>query len=321
MVSEALRILFFGTPEFALVTLDALLRSRHRVVGVVTQPDKPRGRGQQVSESPVKRRAVAENLPVLQPLKLSDDGFLDRMASLGADLGVVAAYGRILTDRVLAMPRLGLLNVHASVLPRYRGAAPVHRAVIAGDEETGVTIMRVVKALDAGPMLAVARQPIAPDETSDRLEQTLAALGADLLVATIDELAAGRVHETPQDEALATYATRLTKEDGIVDWSWTAERLHNLIRGLHPWPHAFTFLYDRRVILHRSAVAAVLPPNAEPGTVLEAQGDRLMVATGGGALDLLDVQVEGKRKMTAREFLAGHAVAVGDRFTAAPAVR
>lgn len=313
-----LRILFFGTPDFALVSLDALLRSPYRVVGVVTQTDKPRGRGQRVAESPVKQRAVAAGVPVLQPQRLSDAAFLDRMAALEADLGVVAAYGKILTDRVLAMPRLGLVNVHASVLPRYRGAAPVHRAVMAGDTETGVTIMRVVKALDAGPMLAVARCPIGPDETSEELERGLARLGADLLVATLDELSAGRERETPQDEAAATYAKRLTKEDGIVDWTWTAQRLHNLVRGLHPWPHAFTFLHERRVILHRSSVATVLPTNADPGTVLEAHGDRLIVATGGGTLDLLEVQAEGKRKMTIREFLAGHPVAVGDRFTTTP---
>ncbi len=271
-----------------------------------------------MAESAVKQRAQTAGLPILQPLRLNDDGFLNQMAALAPDLGIVAAYGRILTDRVLAMPSMGLLNVHGSVLPQYRGAAPVHRAVIAGDPETGVTIMRVVKALDAGPMLAVARRSIGPDETSEQVERALARLGADLLVATIDELSSGRVRETPQDETLATYAKRLTKDDGIVDWSWTADRLHNLIRGLHPWPHAFTFLHQRRVILHRSAVAAVLPPNADPGTILEAHGDRLMVATGGSALDLLDVQAEGKRKMPVREFLAGHSVAVGDRFAPAP---
>ena len=317
MVTDTpLRILFFGTPDFALVTLEALLQSRHRIVGAVTQPDKPRGRGQRVAESPVKQRAVAAGVPVLQPARLSDEAFLERMAVLEADLGVVAAYGKILTDRVLAMPRLGLVNVHASVLPRYRGAAPVHRAVIAGDTETGVTIMRVVKALDAGPMLAVARHPIGPDETSEQLEQELAGLGAELLVATLDELSAGRVRETPQNDTLATYAPRLTKEDGVVDWTRTAQQLHNLVRGLHPWPHASTSLQGRRVILHRSAVADALRATPDPGTVIEAHRDRIRVATGGGALDLLEVQAEGKRKMTVREFLAGHSVAVGDRFIA-----
>jgi methionyl-tRNA formyltransferase len=313
MVTASLRILFFGTPEFALVSLDALLRSRHQVVGVVTQPDRPRGRGQRVSESPVKQRAISAGLPVLQPERLRDTEFLEAATALQADLGVVAAYGKILTDRVLALPPRGLLNVHGSVLPRYRGAAPVHRAIINGDTETGVTIMRVVKALDAGPMFATATRPIALHETSDEVERDLAILGADLLVTTLDDLTAGRTHERPQDETSATYAPRLTKEDGHVDWSWPAVRLHNLIRGLHPWPHASAFLSDRRVILHRSAVSGAAA-DAAPGTILEAHGDRLLVATGDGALDLVEVQAEGKRKMGVRDFLAGHSVAVGDRF-------
>jgi methionyl-tRNA formyltransferase len=170
---RSLRILFFGTPEFALVSLDALLRSQHQVIGVVTQPDRPRGRGQRVSESPVKQRAVNAGLPVLQPERLRDTEFVETVTGLEADLGVVAAYGKILTDRVLAIPPLGMVNVHGSVLPRYRGAAPVHRAIIAGETETGVTIMRVVKALDAGPMFAKATRPIAADETSDEVERDL----------------------------------------------------------------------------------------------------------------------------------------------------
>jgi len=238
VTSDALRIVFFGTPAFAVPTLDALLQSRHPVVGVVTQPDRPRGRGQKVTHAPVKQRAIAGHLAVLQPDRLKDSAFLDGLAALRADLGIVAAYGRILNDAVLASPRLGLLNVHASVLPRYRGAAPVHRAVIAGETETGVTIMRVVKALDAGPMLAVTRRPIGPDETSEDVERDLALLGARLLVDTIDRLAQGRVDETPQDDAAATYAPRLTRADGVIDWTWPAERVHNVIRGLYQFYQA-----------------------------------------------------------------------------------
>ena len=318
---RSLRLLFFGTPAFAVDTLDALLQSPHRVVGVVTQPDRPRGRGQRVTVAPVKRRAVAAGVPVLQPERLRDVEFLDSARRFHADLGVVAAYGNILTDDVLALPRLGLLNVHASVLPRYRGAAPVHRAVMAGEAETGVTIMRVVKALDAGPMLAFARRPIDLDETSDDVERGLARIGADLLVLTIDDLTTGRAHEVPQDEGRATYASRLTKEDGTVDWAWPAERLHNLVRGLHPWPHAFTFLHGHRVILHRTAAPAAAPASAAPGTIVDARGDLLSVATGAGTLRLIEVQFEGKRAMGIRAFLAGHALAVGDRFAAPPGHR
>src|SRR5262245_38487302 len=318
MVTDTpLRILFFGTPDFALVTLEALLRSRHRVVGAVTQPDKPRGRGQRVAESPVKQRAFVAGVPVLQPMRLSDEAFLDRMAALEADLGVVAAYGRILTDRVLALPPLGLLNVHASVLPRYRGAAPVHRAIIAGDRETGVTIMRVVQALDAGPMLATAHRPIGADETSDEVERDLARIGAPLLVETVDGLAAGTVRETPQDASAATYAPRLTKEDGALDWQAPAIRIHNLVRGLHPWPHASTFLHGRRLILLRSSPSDQ-PAGAAPGTVLAAKPGDFVVAAGSGRVHLVEVQAEGKRPMTAREFLAGHRVSPGDRLTPAP---
>jgi methionyl-tRNA formyltransferase len=315
MVDAPLRIVFFGTPEFAVPTLDALLASRHTVAAVVCQPDRPRGRGHKTSAGAVKLRAIGAGVPVLQPERLKDDGFLPRLTALGADLGVVAAYGKILTDAVLAVPRLGLLNVHASLLPRYRGAAPVHRAVIAGERETGITIMRVVKALDAGPMLAVARRPIGPDETSDEVERDLARIGAPLLVTTIADLVAGTVREVPQDDSLATYAHRLTKEDGRLDWSQSARQVHDAVRGLHPWPHATTFLDSRRLILLRTS-ASDDPAAAAPGTVLDAKPGDLAVAAGSGRVHILELHAEGKRPMTAREFLAGHHVTPGDRFTA-----
>jgi methionyl-tRNA formyltransferase len=316
-----LRIVFFGTPDFAVATLDALLRSRHTVVGVVTRADRPRGRGQKTSEPPVKTRAIAAGLPVLQPERLKDEGFLAAFTALDPDLVVLAAYGKILTDAVLARPRLGVLNVHASLLPRYRGAAPVHRAVINGDRDTGVTIMKMVKALDAGPMLAIVRHPIGPDDTSEDVERALGQLGAELLVATVDALEAGPVPEAPQDEAAATYAHRITKEDGVVGWTQPATRIHDLIRGLYPWPHAFTFYQGRRLILLRSTVVETPGPKgppAAPGTILEATGDRLCVATGEGLLAITQIQAEGKRPMTGREFLAGHHLAAGEILTPHP---
>jgi methionyl-tRNA formyltransferase len=263
----------------------------------------------------VKARAVTAGLPLLQPERLKDPVFLENLTAWRADLGVVAAYGKILTDVVLATPRLGMINVHASLLPRYRGAAPVHRAVIAGETGTGVTIMRVVKALDAGPMLATGHRAIGPDETSDEVERDLARLGSRLLVEAVDQLARGDGQETPQDDAAATYAHRLTKDDGAIDWSWPAVRVHNLIRGLHPWPHAFSFLGGRRFILRRSSVEPSAA-TAQPGTILEADGDRLLIAAGGDHLRVVEIQAEGKRPMGAREFLAGHRLAAGDRFTA-----
>jgi methionyl-tRNA formyltransferase len=308
---------FFGTPEFAVPTVDALLRSHH-LVAVVTQPDRPRGRGQKTTASPVKLQAAAAGVAVLQPERLKDQPFLDALTALDADLGVVAAYGKILTDTVLATPRLGMINVHASLLPKYRGAAPVHRAILAGEIETGVTIMRVVKALDAGPMLAKVATAIGPDDTSDEIERDLASLGADLLIPTIEALAEGHVQETAQDDASATYAHRLTKDDGMIDWTRAAADIHNQIRGLHPWPHAFTHVRGRRVILHRSETAGEDHASADPGTLLETDGDRLVVATGTGTLRILVIQAEGKRPMAAREYLAGHPLAPGDRFSVTP---
>ena len=321
-----LRIMFFGTPAFAVPTLDALLAATpHVVVGAVTQPDRPRGRGQRVSDAPVKVRAIAAGLPLLQPERMKDEAFLHALASWNADLGVVAAYGWILMDAILAVPRLGMINVHGSLLPRYRGAAPVHRAIIGGDTSTGITIMRVVKALDAGPMLATDHRAIGPDETSEEVESDLSRMGSRLLVAVVDQIARGHARETPQDDALATYAHRLTKDDGIIDWGWPSLRVHNLIRGLHPWPHAFSFLQGRRLILLRSAIEASAPEGSRlyasgeaAGTILEADGGRLIVATGDGLLRIVEIQAEGKRPMDAREFLAGHRLIAGDRFTAAP---
>ena len=315
---NALRIVFFGTPAFAVPTLDALIASPHIVVGAVTQPDRPRGRGQKMSDAPVKARALSAGLPLLQPERMKDPVFLDGLADWNADLGVVAAYGRILTDQLLAIPRLGMINVHGSLLPRYRGAAPVHRAVIAGDRFTGVTIMRVVKALDAGPMLAKEQRAIGPDETSEDVEQALARLGAGLLIAVVDQIARGNTNDTAQDASAVTYAHKITKDDGAIDWSWPTKRIHNLIRGLHPWPHGFSFLGGTRVIIRRSAIEAPSDvgraPSDPPGTIVEADGDRLIVATGDGLLRLTEVQAEGKRPMAARDFLAGHRLIPGHRF-------
>jgi methionyl-tRNA formyltransferase len=317
---EPLRIVFFGTPDFAATALEALLRSRHLVVGVVTRADRPKGRGQRTNEPPVKTRAVAARLPVLQPDRLTDPGFLEAFDRHHADLGVVAAYGKILTDRVLAGPRLGLINVHASLLPRYRGAAPVHRAVIAGEVETGVTILRMVRALDAGPMLATVARPIGPEDTSEDVERDLARAGATLLVSTLDTIAINPVAGRPQDEAAATYAHRLTKADGTTDWAKPASQIHDLIRGLHPWPHAFTFHRGRRLILLRSTLPATPPDpfSVPPGTILEAHGDRLHIATGRGVIAITEIQAEGGRPMTPREFLAGHRLTAGELLSARP---
>jgi len=307
-------VAFFGTPQFAVPTLRRLLASRHQVRGVVTQPDRPRGRGQKVTDSPVKAVALAHGVPVVQPDRLRDAAFLDTFRSWSPDLGVVVAYGRLIPEELLTVPRLGMINVHASLLPRYRGAAPVHRAVINGESETGVTIMRVVKALDAGDMLAKAPRPIGPDETSEEVERDLATMGAQLLVETVDRLEAGGVREEPQDPSASTYAPKLTKEEGLIDWTAPAGVIHNRVRGLYPWPHAYTFLDGARLIIRRTRIADTAT-DAVAGTVIDAGRDAITVAAGDRrSVVIEELQPEGRRPMRVRDFLAGRPVRPGARF-------
>ena len=314
-------IVFFGTPQFAVPTLQRLLDSTHTVAGVVTQPDRPRGRGHRVTDAPVKALAVERLIPVMQPDRLKPPDVADAMRAWQPDLGVVAAYGRIIPEHLLAIPRLGMINVHASLLPRYRGAAPVHRAVIDGESETGITIMRIVKELDAGAMFARAIRPIGPDETSDVVEAALAELGANLLARVVEQIAAGTAREEPQDPTRATYAPRLTKEEGLIDWSQPSSGIHNRVRGLYPWPHAYTFVDGARLIVLRSRVdpADLEGPRdnedkapALPGTIVGVTRDAIHVATGeGGQLAIVEVQPEGRRPMLVRDFLAGHPIRPG----------
>jgi methionyl-tRNA formyltransferase len=310
-----LSIVFFGTPAFAAPTLQALLRSRHRVVGVVSQPDRPRGRGQRPGIAPVKELALASGLPVLQPERLKAPAFLEAFAALGADLGVVAAYGRIIPEVVINTPPRGLINVHGSLLPRYRGAAPVQRALMAGEAETGVTIMRIVRELDAGAMFAKAVRPIAFEATSADVERDLAEVGSRLLVEVVDAIAAGTAHEEPQDDAQATYAPKITRDESPIDWRRPAIAIHNQVRALSPWPHASTSLAGARLIVIRTLPEAASAAGFAPGTIVETAGDAIRVATGDGTLRLLALQPEGKRVMTAREFLAGRPVPAGTRLS------
>ena len=310
-----LRVVFFGTPAFAVPTLEALLASRHPVVGVVTQPDRPRGRGRRVSDSPVKAAAIAAGLPVIQPDRLRDPAVLDTLRRWQPDLGVVAAYGKLIPDDVLTLPRHGMINVHASLLPKYRGAAPIHRAVIDGEAETGVTIMRVETMLDAGPMLAKVTRPIGPDDTSDVIEPDLARLGASLLVDVVDQIATGTVQQELQNVLLCSYAPKLTKDEGLIDWTLPASTIHNRVRGLYPWPHAYTYLAGTRIIVLRTRVDDAAT-DAPPGTVVDVTRDAVHVATGHhGRVALERVQLEGGRPLTVREFLAGHPVRAGAAFS------
>ena len=313
VTGRPLRIAYFGTPEFAVPSLRRLLASRHSVVTVVSQPDRPKGRGHHLAPTATKTVALAAQVDVRQPDRIRDETFLSGLAALEPDLGVVAAYGRILPDALLQIPRLGLINVHASLLPRWRGAAPVHRAVIAGDTETGVTIMRVVTALDAGPMFLAKRRPIGPDETSPEVERDLAEMGADALIEVVEQLAAGTAVETPQDESRVTYAQKISKDEGAIDWTLEAVAIHNLVRGLQPWPLVSARLHGERVLIHRTAVSSE-QTSAQAGIVLRVDADRLEVAAGDGRIvRVLAIQPEGRRVMTAREFLSGHHVEAGAR--------
>jgi methionyl-tRNA formyltransferase len=310
---SGLRIVYFGTPEFAVPTLRTLLDASESVVAVVSQPDRPRGRGHHLAPTPTKILALERGVPVLQPDRLRDEGFLASMSALKPDLGVVAAYGKLLPEALLQVPRLGMINVHASLLPRWRGAAPVHRAVIAGDRETGVTIMRVVKELDAGGMFAKVVRAIDPEESSVEVERDLAERGGALLLTVVRALASGRATEEPQDASQVTYASKVTKEESAVEWSLPAARLHNLVRGLQPWPLVSARIGGVRVLVHKTEVLTAVTPDA-PGTIVRAEGDRFEIAAGDGhVLRLLIVQPEGRRAMTSREFLAGRRVVPGTK--------
>jgi methionyl-tRNA formyltransferase len=308
-------IVFFGTPQFAVPTLEALLASRHRVPLVVTQPDKRRDRGQKVTDAPVKAAARAHNVPVFQPERLRDPDVADVLRRHAPDLAVVAAYGKLIPGDLLRMPRLGMLNVHASLLPKYRGAAPVHRAIMNGEAETGVTIMRMVEALDAGDMLAKSVRAIGAGDTSEQLEQALAHDGAGLLLEVLDRLEAGDVHAEPQDESASTYAPRLRKEEGLIDWTQPARRIHDQVRGLYPWPHAYSYLEGTRLIVWKTVIR--LKPDStavEPGMVVDVTRDAIEVATGDGLIALTELQAEGRRPMSTRDFLAGRTVRPGTKF-------
>ena len=315
VTAHALRIVYFGTPEFAVPPLRALIASRHPVVAVVSQPDRPRGRGQHITPTPTHAVAVDHGITVMQPTRLRDDAFLGALRALQPDLGVVAAYGRILPDELLELPRLGMINVHASLLPAYRGAAPIHRAVIAGDSETGVTIMRVVKELDAGPMILTARRPIGPDETSIEVERGLADLGAIALIDAVEQLAGGRAHEVPQDHGAATYAAKITRDEGVVDWSTPAQRIHDRVRGLQPWPLVSVRIDGARYLVHRTQLTGERT-TAAAGTIVSATPDGIDVAAGDGqVVRLAQLQPEGRRAMSARDLLAGRSIRGGTAVT------
>lgn len=315
-----MRLLLMGTGAFAEPAFHALHETEHEVVGLCTQPDRT-GRGHHRHRNPLKEFALERGTPVLQPENVNTPETIDAITALEPDLTVVAAYGQILRPRVIDAPRLGTINLHGSLLPKYRGAAPVQYAIWKGEAETGVTIFKIEPKLDAGPILGVARTPIDPKETSGELMLRLADLAVPLTIEVVDGLAAGTLEPLPQDPALVTKAPRLEKSDGIVDWSETTHAIDCRIRAMQPWPKPSSFLVEggddephRLLVLEIDEAMLAGADNTPPGTVVEVEADRLVVRTGDGCAAIVRVQPEGKRAMEIAEFLRGHAVSVGDRF-------
>ena len=302
-----MNILFAGTPAFAAAALDALLQAGHRVPLVLTQPDRPAGRGLKPQASAVKQLALSKQLAVAQPATLKDDVVIAQLAAVGADAMVVAAYGLILPESVLRLPRLGCLNIHASLLPRWRGAAPIQRAILAGDRETGVTIMQMDAGLDTGAMLLEQAIPIADDDNAQTLHDKLAALGAQLIVRVLHEQPAA----VAQDHARASYATKITKAEARIDWNRPAAELARAIRAYNPMPGAYTTWQGQPLKLWRAETVSAA--SAVPGTVLLADADGIVVATGDGALRLLELQRAGGKRLAAASFLTGAALQPGER--------
>ena len=312
-----MNLIFLGTPDFAVPTLKALHASRHTVQAVVTQPDRPKGRGRAAQPPPVKEFALAHGLNVLQPTKASAPDFVAQLKPLNPDLIVVIAYGQLLKPNFLELPKHFCMNIHASILPKYRGAAPINWAIINGETETGVTTMKIDPGLDSGDMLLIRKVPIGPNDTAQDLHDALADAGAELALDSIDQLEAGTLPITPQNHDEATFARKLKKEDGFVCWNQPAQRLHDLVRGLNPWPGAYTFLNGHRLKLYQTETAPKQPAD-EAGTVMRVTKHGIEVGTADDRLILTELQPEGKKKMNAQDFLAGHAVQTGDRFESAP---
>ena len=320
-----MRVVFMGTPAFAVPSLEALDNSDHEVVGVVTQPDRPKGRGQAVVPCPVKELALAKGLPVSQPEKIKSPEFLQQLSDWKPDVIAVTAFGRILPKAILDLPPMGCVNVHGSLLPAYRGAAPIQWALIHGDAETGITTMLMDEGMDTGAVLLQQTVSIEPEETSLELGARLAKVGGALLVETLTRLAERSIVPRAQDHALATLAPLLKKEDGVIDWTQSATEIANRIRGLSPWPGSFTFHREHRLIIWKGRIDAQGGPGRSdgqrPGTILAVGQKSFWVETGQGRLEVLEVQPANKKRMSVEQFLQGHALRVNERLGPRPESR
>jgi methionyl-tRNA formyltransferase len=305
-----LKVVFLGTSEFSCPSLEILLASSHEILAVVTQPDRPKGRGQKRAFPPIKSLSLAKNLPVFQPERVQDPTFLEVLKSLHPDLIVVVAYGQILTSSVLSIPPRGCVNVHASLLPKYRGAAPIARAILAGETRTGVTTMFMDRGMDTGPILLTEETEIGDAETMGTLHGRLSGMGAHLLVRTFDGLEKGTITPRPQDPSQATYAPKIEKEEGRINWDTPAQQLFNLLRAFDPWPGAFTVWADRTLKLFLPKLVEGEAMEA-PGTVAHAAANGLRIATSQGYLLVRELQLENRPRMSVAEFLRGYPLKPG----------
>ena len=305
-----------GTPDFALVSLEALYEAGHEITAVVTQPDRPKGRKKEPVFSPVKEYALSKGLTLLQPERIRDEEWIERLSDVGADLFVVAAFGQILPKKILDMPRFGCINLHASLLPEYRGAAPIQQAILDGKKVTGVTIQQMSEKLDAGDIIAMKETPIGEEETGGELFDRLSVLGAGLLTETIPLIESGNIDPRPQDESRSTYVKMLKKEDGHLDFNLSAPELYNRIRGLDPWPGAYVSAGSSKLKIWKSRALASENRTETPGTVIAAAKDGIdVVCAGGGILRITQLQAEGKKRMAAADYLRGNAIENGTVFS------
>ncbi|HBR17715.1 MAG: methionyl-tRNA formyltransferase [Deltaproteobacteria bacterium RIFCSPLOWO2_12_FULL_43_16] len=303
-----------GTPEFAAPSLKTLIAAGEDVAAVVTQPDKPKGRGKHLSPPPVKELALKYNIPVLQPEKIRDEAFINIIQKLRPDIIVVIAYGKILPKAILDIPPKGCINVHASLLPKYRGAAPINWAIINGEKETGITTMLMDEGMDTGDILLTERVEIQDNDTTDSVYEKLKDIGANLLIKTISGLKKGMVRPIDQDDSYATYAPMLKKEDGRIDWAIKPEEIRNLIRGMYPWPGAYTRWEGKQLKIFKAQVASEERTSEEPGVIIKTSTDGIYVATGAGILLITELQPENKSKMSASEFIKGYKIGKGQIF-------
>ncbi len=309
-----MRLVYMGTPDIAVPALEALIEAGHDVAAVVTQPDRAQGRHKELVPPPVKAAALAHGIPVLQPEKASDPDFIEELRIYEPELIVVMAYGQILKKSLLELPPLGCINIHASLLPKYRGAAPIQAAILAGEELTGVTTMYMDEGLDTGDMLLKETVNIDEAETAETLEVKLALAGGRLIVRTLDELAASRLEREKQDDAASTYVKMIRKEEGQIDWNASALDIERRIRAFYPWPGTYTWHNGGRIKIYAADVMG-MAGDAPAGTVVSAADGRIIVACGEGALNITSLQSEGRKRMDAADFLRGYRLSAGDRFT------